>query len=174
MRPTRIPVVIGEARFTSALFSNRWRLQQHDDQIAELFRIPSRHTSRLVLPGATIDIEPLGWGTMVAMSDGEEIGRIVRRSWWGRRWDVSSPGVYYELVSDRLPRRWSFRVGHEPVTHFAGGFISYNVLRVSSIMAVPVVSLALAWHVIARPWEAAATPGALVPTRAPQPRTPYA
>ena len=40
---------------------------------------------------------------------------------------------------------------------------SNNRLRVPTDLAVPTVVLALAWHVLARPWEAAAAPRALVP-----------
>jgi hypothetical protein len=70
-------------------------------------------------------------------------------------------------VSDPLPRRWSLRFGSEPVGRLAGGLLSYNHLAVHTDLAVPVVALALTWHVLARPWEAAAAPGALVPQRAP-------
>ena len=93
---------------------------------------------------------------------GEEIARIVRRSWWGRAWEVEAPGFACRLTSDVLPRRWTLRLGSEPVGRIAGGYISYNRVDIETAVAVPVTSLALAWHVIARPWEQAAAPGALV------------
>ncbi len=71
------------------------------------------------------------------------------------------------MTSDILPRRWTLRVGNEPVGRFAGTPFSYNRLRVHTDVAVPVLPLALAWHVLARPWEAAAAPGSLVPQRLP-------
>jgi hypothetical protein len=92
---------------------------------------------------------------------------VERRSWWGRRWDLFGPSFACALTSDPLPRRWSLRYGNEPVGRLAGTLFSYNRLTVHTDVAVPTVSLALAWHVLARPWEAAAAPGALVPVREP-------
>jgi hypothetical protein len=165
-RPGRPPVVFGACRFESALLSNRWRLVQGRQVLAELQRVPSRHVSLLRLPDRTlVELRPHGWGTVVACRGDEELGRVVRRSWWGRRWDLSGPGFACALTSDPMPRRWSLRYGNEPVGRLAGGVLTYNRLNVHTDIAVPVASLALAWHVLARPWEAAAAPGALVPSR---------
>lgn len=169
-RPGRAPVVAGVCRFESALFSNRWRLVQDRDILAELQRVPTRHLSLLRLPDRThIELRPEGWGTVVAYRDDEEVGRVMRRSWWGRLYELEGPGFACALTSDPLPRRWSLRYGNEPVGRLAGTLWSYNVLRVQTDVAVPITSLALAWHVLARPWEAAAAPGALVPAREPSP-----
>jgi hypothetical protein len=70
-------------------------------------------------------------------------------------------------VSDPIPRHWSLRFGTEPVGHLRGAAFSYNHLKVHTDLAVPLVSLALAWHVLARPWEAAAAPGVLRPEQSP-------
>ena len=167
-RLLRVPAVVGDCRFESALLSNRWRLLQDRKVLAELQRIPSRHVSLLRMAGGTLlELRPSGWGTVVAMHGETEVGRVVRRSWWGRRWQLSGPGFACDLTSDPLPRRWSLRFGSEPVGRLAGAALSYNRLRVHTDLAVPVVSLALAWHVLARPWEAAAAPGALVPAPSP-------
>lgn len=167
-RLPRIPTVVGDCRFESALGSNRWRLLQDRKVLAELQRVPTRHTSLLRLPGSPeIELRPAGWGTVVALQGDTEVGRVVRRSWWGRRWQVSGPAFACDLVSDPLPRRWSLRFGSEPVGRLAGGLLSYNHMAVHTDLAVPVVALALTWHVLARPWEAAAAPGALVPQREP-------
>lgn len=170
-RLPRVPAIVGDCRFESALGSNRWRLLQDRKVLAELQRVPTRHTSVLRLPGTgDMELRPAGWGTVVAMHGDTEVGRVVRRSWWGRRWQVSGPGFACDLVSDPLPRRWSLRFGSEPIGRLSGGLLSYNRLAVHTDLAVPVVALALSWHVLARPWEAAAAPGALVPPRA---QTPY-
>ena len=67
-----------------------------------------------------------------------------------------------ELRSEPLPRRWSIRVGSEPVGRLTGGLLSYNHLDVHTDIGVPLTALVLAWHVLARPWEQAAAPGSLV------------
>jgi hypothetical protein len=167
-RPGRSPVVFGTCRFESVLFSNRWRLVQDRQILAELQRVPTRHMSLLRLADRTlIELRPFGWGTVIAYRGDEEVARVERRSWWGRHWDLAGPGFACALTSDPLPRRWSLRYGNEPVGRLAGALLSYNRLTVHTDVAVPMTSLALAWHVLARPWEAAAAPGALVPAREP-------
>jgi hypothetical protein len=166
-RLLRNPVVIGDCRFESRFLSNLWRLVQRDQVIADLRRMPSRHISMLHIPGQpTVELRPTSWGTVVALDpDENERGRIERQSWWGRRWEITGSGFACALTSDPLPRRWTLRLGTEPVARLSGTAWSYNRLAVHADLAVPVVSLALAWHVLARPWEAAAAPGALVPVR---------
>jgi len=167
-RPGRPPVVFGDCRFESALLSNRWRLVQGQKVLAELQRVPTRHISLLRLPDRTlIELRPFGWGTVIAYRGDEEVARVVRRSWWGRAWELTGPGFACALISDPMPRRWSLRYGNETVGRLAGTFLSYNRLNVHTDISVPVASLSLAWHILARPWEAAAAPGALVPTREP-------
>ena len=167
-RLPRIASVVGDCRFQSPLLSNRWVLVQGKEVLAELQRVPSRHISLLRLAdGTLVELRPAGWGTVVAVQGEMEVGRVVRRSWWGRRWELTGPGFACELTSDPLPRRWSLRFGTEPIARLSGGAFSYNRLAVHADLAVPVVALALAWHVLARPWEAAAAPGALLPSRAP-------
>jgi len=166
-RLPRIPTVVGDSRFESALLSNQWQLRQGKVVLADLQRVPSRHLSLLRLADGTgLELRPKGWGTVVAMHGDTEVGRVVRRSWLGRRWQLTGPGFACDLTSDPLPRRWSLRLGTEPIGRLAGAPFSYNRLAVHTDLAVPVVALALAWHVLARPWEAAAAPGALVPSRA--------
>lgn len=166
----RAPVVIGGCRFRSVVLSNRWVLEQSDRQLALARRVPSRHVSEVVLAdGGTFEIRPQGWGTVVAVDDADtEIGRVVRTSWLGRSWDLSTPSFACRLTSDPLPRRWSLRIGTEPVGRLAGSPVSYNRLRVHTDVAVPVVGLTLAWHVLARPWEAASAPVSLIPAGAPR------
>lgn len=169
-RPGRPPVVFGACRFESPLFSNHWRLIQGKQVLAQLQRVPSRHISLVRLPDHTvIELRPFGWGTVVAYREGEEVGRVVRRSWWGRHWDLAGQGFACTLASEPLPRRWTLRYGNEPVARLAGTLLSYNRLTVHTDIAVPLASLALVWHVLARPWEAAAAPGALVPSQEPRP-----
>jgi hypothetical protein len=166
-RLPRLPTVVGNCRFESPLMSNRWRLLQDRKVLAEAQRVPTRHISLLRLADSTnLELRPAGWGTVVALAGEQEVGRATRRNWWGRRWQLSSPGFACDLVSDPMPRRWSLRFGSEPVGHLSGGLLTYNRLLIHTDLAVPVVSLALAWHVLARPWEAAAAPGALVPSTA--------
>jgi hypothetical protein len=167
-RLPRNPMIYGDCRFESMLFSNRWRLIQGKQVLAELQRVPTRHTSLLRFPDRTlVEIRPSGWGTVVAYRGADELGRVTRLSWWGRTWQLTGPGFACSLTSDLRPRRWSLRLGAEPVAQLSGGLLSYNRLAVHTDVAVPTVSIALAWHVLARPWEAAASPGALLPAHQP-------
>lgn len=159
----RTPVVIGDCRFLSGFLSNRWILVQDDEMLADMRRIPTRHVSEvLTADGIAYELRPEQWGTVVAATEDAEFGRVVRTSWLGRSWDLSGPGFACALTSDPLPRRWSFRIGTEPVGRLKGSPVSYNRLSVHTDVAIPVTSLTLAWHVLARPWEAAAAPAALV------------
>ena len=161
--------LVGDHRFESQLFSNDWQLVGPEGVVARLRRIPSTHTSLAALAdGRRLEIEPAGWGTVVAHGDAQK-ARIERQSWWGRRWEVTGVGFGYELTSDPLPRRWSLRIGGHPVGRLAGTVWSYNRLEVHTDVAVPVHALILAWHVIARPWEAAAAPRSLRPISRPEP-----
>lgn len=162
-------VVAGEVRFLSRPFSNAWRLVHEGEELAVLRRFPTRHTSEVVAwDGSRYRLEPQGWGTVVAVEDEAERGRITRRSWWGRAWDLASSTFGYALTSDLLPRRWTLRVGNEPIGRLAGTPVSYNRLRIQTDVGVPVLPLVLCWHVLARPWEAAAAPGSLVARPRPQ------
>ncbi len=171
-RASRVPrTIVGEAEFRSRFLSNRWVLRSRGETLAEMFRVPSRHVSEAkIVNGPTVEIEPTEWGTVTATADGSEFGRIERRSWWGRSWDLVAQGFACELRSEPLPRRWTLRLGSEPVGRLTGGVLSYNRLHVSTDISIPITGLILIWHVLARPWEQAATPGVLVPQR-PEPRS---
>jgi hypothetical protein len=168
MRARRESVVLGRAQFSSYPFSNVWSLSTRDDELARFRRVPSRHITRGIIEGTNIEMRPEGWGTVVIVDEARELGRIERRSWWGRRWNISGSGFAAELISEPLPRRWTLRLGNQPIAYLAGSAISYNRIRVSADLLVPTWALALAWQVIARPWEAAAAPRVLRVRPAPQ------
>ncbi len=163
-RSYRAPAVLGHCRFESRIFSNRWRLLQGEMVLAELTRFPTRHISVMSLPdGSEQELRPDGWGTVVARQNGTELGRITRASWWGRTWEVATPGFACALTCDPRPRHWSLRFGSEPFASLNGTLFSYNRLQVDTAVAVPISALALVWHVLARSWELAAAPGQLIP-----------
>lgn len=167
MSQTTRPQLVGTHRFHSRLFSNFWILARDDEVVARVRRIPSIHVSHVTFPdGGKLELVPAGWGSVIAEGDAEE-ARIDRESWWGRAWRVSGKGFSYDLTSDHLPRRWTLRVGGHPVARLAGTLWSYNRLVVQPDFALPVHAVLLSWHVLARPWEAAATPRVLVPQRTP-------
>jgi hypothetical protein len=159
----RHPVILGTARFTSGFMSNGWHLTDDKGPVGSFTRYPSLHLSRGTIAGKAIEIRPEGWGTVVAYEEGRETGRIVRRSWMGRRWELSGQAFACELISEPMPRRWTLRIGGHPVSSIAGTTWSYNRLSVHTDVSVPAWSLALAWHVVVRPWEAAAAPRTLRP-----------
>lgn len=145
--------------------SNQWRLLHNGSQIATLQRYGRRHVSRLMIPGEDeIVIAPYRHSMVHAVDPtGVELGRIARASWLGRRWEVTSKTWAYELVSHPRPRRWQITVGGTPVAEIQGSLLSYNRVAIRAQLGVPLLVVALAWHVIARPWEAAAAPGTLIP-----------
>jgi hypothetical protein len=155
----------GAAELVSPWFSNRWELRRDREVIAELQRFGRIHVSTVTLPdGSRWVLEPAGIGTVRALdAPDHEIGRIVRRSWWGRRWDIEGGRYGCELVSHPRPRRWRFEIGGSPIAEIAGSAFSYNRVEVQSLLALPLPALLLAWQVIARPWETAAAPRGLIP-----------
>ena len=165
MNRPRMPTITGEAALVSPLFSSRWRLVQNDRVIAELRRLGRIYVTTADLgPAGRLIMEPAGQGTVRAIDErDEEVARIVRTSWLGRRFEITGLGYGYELVSDPRPRRWHIEIAHAPVTEITGALVSYNNVRVRSSLAMPVPAVLLAWHVVARPWEAAAEPRGLIP-----------
>jgi len=160
------PVVVGQIRFESAAFSNRWRLMRSNETLAEMRRDPTRHISTGVLAdGKRFELTPNGWGTVEMTLEGNPLARIDRQSWWGRRWEISGTGFAADLTSDPMPRHWTFRIGGEPIGRLAGTMFSYNRLTVNADVSIPLHAIILAWHVLARPWEHAAAPLSLRPRR---------
>lgn len=160
-------LLLGTTELTSPPFSNEWRLENGGRRLAVARRHPRLHTSAVSFPGGSrLTLTPTGQSTVSAVDEsGNEVARILRTSWWGRHWAVSAQHFSYELVSHPRPRRWAFAVGGSPVAELAGSLISYNRVRVETNIGVPLIAVLLGWHVIARPWEAAAEPGGLVPVR---------
>lgn len=148
------------------MFSNRWRLVRDSDVLAELRRDPTRHTSHGAFSGGIpFELVPDGWGAVEMIADGAPLARIDRRSWWGRRWEIEGSGFACDLTSDPMPRRWTFRLGGEPIGRLAGTLWSYNRLSMTADISIPAHAMILAWHVLARPWEQAASPRSMVPDR---------
>jgi len=169
-------LIRGEGRLLSPWFSNQWVLMNQGSELARMRRFPRLYISAVQLAdGDEWTLEPDGFAVVKALNeDGEEVGRITRRSWWGRRWDVTGPGFAYELVSHPMPRRWRIEVGGATVAEIRGSAVSYNTVTIDAPLSLPTCAGVLAWHVIARPWEASAAPRGLVPQRRHVPRPPSA
>ena len=165
--------VYGQAEMRSPWLSNRWRLYANDTELATLRRLGRLHISRIYLStGEEAALAPDERSAVVALdTEGNELARITRTSWFGRRWEVTSKRWAYELVSDPRPRRWHITVGGTSVAQITGSLVSYNRVDIEAPLGVPLLVVALAWHVIARPWEAAAEPGGLVPARQRRPQS---
>ena len=144
--------------------SNRWRLDSNDGELATLRRLGRLHISRLYLTDGEEAVLVPEERSVVAALDaaGAEQARITRTSWFGRSWEITSKQWAYELVSDPRPRRWQITVGGTSVAQITGSLVSYNRVDIDAPLGLPLLVVALAWHVIARPWEAAAAPTALV------------
>ena len=164
----RHPTVLGSAMFQSGFLSDEWTLTSSHGRIGSLRRYPSLHMSRGVIAGVPVEVRPQGWGTVVYLEEGREVGRIVRTSWLGRRWEISGTGFGCDLVNEPLPRRWSLRVGGHPIAQVSGAALSYNRLRVNADVSIPAWALSLVWHVVVRPWEQAAEPRTLRPVKPPR------
>jgi hypothetical protein len=157
-------IVYGQGQLRSPLGSNRWRLFANDDELALLRRQGRLHISRVLLPsGEEATLAPDERSAVAALDEnGNELARITRTSWFGRRWEITSQKWAYELVSDPRPRRWHVTVGGTSVAQMTGSLFSYNRVTIDAPLGVPLLVVALAWHVIARPWEAAAAPATLI------------
>lgn len=162
--------VYGTAELVSPLMSSRWRLISKGEEVAQLRRFGRLHVSRIYLPtGEEAVLTPHEQSVVQALDpDGEELARITRTSWFGRSWDIASKRWAYELKSDPRPRRWQVVVGGTSVAQISGSLVSYNRVKVEAPLAMPILVLALGWHVIARPWEAAAAPTTLVAATTPE------
>lgn len=163
-------MVYGTAELSSPLGSNRWRLRSGDEEPAQLRRLGRLHISRIYLPsGEEAVLAPGGQSVVQALdTGGTELARITRKSWLGRKWEIGSKRWAYELESDPRPRRWQITVGGTSVAEISGSLVSYNRVKVEAPLGIPILVVALAWHVIARPWEAAAAPSTLVASPAEQ------
>ena len=156
----------GTARMTSPWFSPSWQLtDSHGTLLAEMRRYPRLHVSTVRWEDGTAWIlEPDGWGVVKALdTERNEMGRVTRLSWMGRRWQLTAPQWSYDLISDPIPRRWHMAVGGATVAGISGSLVSYNTVTIDTVISVPATAVILAWQVIARPWEAAAAPRGLVP-----------
>lgn len=167
-------MVTGQVHLRSPWFSNEWRVLQHDRELARVHRHGRLYVSDVELAdGTTWLLEPTGAGIVSAIEDpGVEFARIERRSWLGRRWELVSQQFAYELISDPRPRRWHVTVGSAPVADICGSLVSYNTVTVDAAVGIPLAAVLLGWHVIARPWEAAAEPRGLVPSPMPDQQDP--
>ncbi len=163
-------MVYGTAELSSPLLSSRWHLRVGDEDVAQLRRLGRLHISRVYLPsGEEAALAPHAQSVVQALdTDGAELARITRRSWLGRHWEIESKRWAYELESDPRPRRWQITVGGTSVAQISGSLVSYNRVSIDAPLGVPILVVALAWHVIARPWEAAAAPSTLVARPEPQ------
>ena len=153
-------VITGAARMRSKVFSNQWTLEDEAGRVyAHMRRFPRQRMSQVQLAdGTRLEIAPHGWGVHQLIHEGDAIARIERRSWWGRRFEITSPAFGYNLVSRPAPRSWDLAVGEHPVAHLRGSLVSYNRLRIQSDLATPTAAVLLAWQVLCRPWEQGAFP----------------
>lgn len=158
-------LITGSAELRSPWFSSRWELLANGEVLARIRRMGRLYVSTVSLPdGSLWVVEPAGTSAVRLLdSPDHEVARITRQSWWGRRWNVTGERFSYDLVSHPTPRRWRFELGGSTIAELSGSLVSYNRVRVESLLALPVPALILGWHVIARPWEAAAAPRGLVP-----------
>ena len=165
MTRRRIPIITGDATLDSPWFSNHWELRQGEHLVADIRRIARTYVSTADLGKlGRLVLEPTGRGTVHAIDEfGAEVGRITRRSWMGRHWEIAGNEFNYDLYSDHRPRRWHFSIANAPMAQVSGSMLSYNHVTVHSALAIPVPAVLLAWHVIARPWEAANEPRHLLP-----------
>ena len=160
-------MIYGDLLMRSPWFSNRWRVIQQGQVLASVRRLGRIYVSVVDLPGGSRWVlQPSGNGVVQALDDtGTEFARITRRSWIGRRWEITSPHFGYELVSDPRPRRWHVAVGGAAAATMTGSLVSYNRVDLKASIGVPLAAALLGWHVVARPWEAAAEPRGLIRVR---------
>ena len=157
-------MVYGKVQLRSPWFSNRWQLLRDGTPVCNLQRLGKIYTTVVTRTDARWILDPHGNGVVRALdNDGNEFGRITRRSWFGRRWELTSMAWNFDLVSHRRPRSWAIELGGAPIAEIRGSLVSYNRVDVNAMIGVPLVAVLLGWHVIARPWEAIAEPSGLLP-----------
>ena len=162
-------MVYGDVELRSPWFSSRWKLVDPNDRVlADIRRSGRTYVSVAdIADGTRLLLEPAGYGTVQALDvtrgreGAEEVGRIVRRSWMGRHWDIVGHRYNFGLVSDHM-HRWHLDVANAQVATLRGSPVSYNHVKVHCWLGVPTSAVLLAWHVVARPWEAAAEPRGMV------------
>lgn len=154
----------GLVELRSTLLSNAWRMTRGEATLAVARRYPGLHLSRVALSDGTIwTLEPEGWGVVRALEEEVPFAHATRISWSGRRWEVGGVGFSYRLRSTSIVlRRWVITEDEELLVRLRGGLLTYNRVRAEVIHPIPIVALLLAWHVMARPWEAAAAPRLLL------------
>ncbi len=168
-RQRPLSMVYGDVELRSPWFSSRWTLVDAGGrQLAGIQRSGRTYVSVAdVADGTRLLLEPAGMGTVHALDvtegieGAEEVGRIVRRSWMGRRWDITGHRFNFDLVSDHM-HRWHLEVANAPIATLRGSPVSYNHVKVQCQLGIPTSAVLLAWHVVARPWEAAAEPRGMV------------
>lgn len=157
-------MIYGKVQLRSHWFSNRWQVEQNGTVLCNLHRLGRIYTTVVSRPDGRWILDPHGNGVVRALdSEGKEFGRAVRRSWFGRRWDLVSQAWNYDLVSHHRPRAWAIEIGGAPAVEIRGSLVSYNRVDVNAMIGVPLAAVLLGWHVIARPWEALAEPSGLLP-----------
>ena len=154
----RTRVIIGEAQLRSGLFSNQWQLVQNEEVLANAIRRPRNcYTNVALADGTHWTLQPDGWGVVRVVEDGVPFARATRDSFWGNRWSLTGVGFSYGLEHDgHIPRRWALLVGSEPAAWLRGSAVNYNRVRINAPVSIPTSVGLLAWHVVARPWEAVA------------------
>ena len=151
-------VLVGEAELTSGFMSNQWQLVQRGEVLANALRRPRHcYTTVTLSDGTRWVLQPDGWGVVRAVEEGVPFARATRDSFWGNRWTLSGVGFSYLLQHDgHWPRRWALTVGYEPAAWLRGSTVNDNRVRISAPISIPTAVGLLAWHVVARPWEAVA------------------
>ena len=159
-------VIVGQAEMTSDLFSNSWTLVSGGQVLAQAVRRPRHRITGVELAdGTRWVLQPDGWGVVRCIEEDVPIAKIIRQSALNRRWEASGVGYSYTLASDGMvPRRWVLQIGDEPCAWLRGASLTYNKVHIEAPISIPLSAAVLSWHVVARPWEAAAfAPDAIRP-----------
>ena len=164
MRPLRIMYVSGPVEMRSPLFSNEWRVSQNDAEVAHIRRRNYTSVVDLAAGGRAV-MEPVAQGTVRALISGTEVARITRDVVAGPPLGDHRSRLHLRPVQPGDAPPLAAHPGQRHHQPDEGGFGSYNRVRFHNQVAVPLSALLLSWHVVARPWEAAAEPRVLVPSR---------
>lgn len=153
----QVRTLTGVAEFRSQPFSNEWLLTGSTGPVARAIRYPRAHHSRVTLAdGTQWVLQPDGWGVVRAVENQVPFARATRLG--SRHWEIAGVAFAYDLVpASMLGRHWRLRIGSADVASLRGNPFSFNRLRIDVALAVPVVAIVLAWQVIVRPWEHAAS-----------------
>ena len=160
MSQTMTPMISGTVVGTSSRFSPRWSFATEEgDVVATAERDRRRRRSTVTIPdGTRWDIVHDGWDHIRVLAGNATVASAERTTFTGREWSLLCGTNQLQLTAESaLGRRWTIGPPGAHLASFNGGSMNYNRISVVTGAPIPLSSVMLAWQVVVRAWEAAAS-----------------